>query len=148
MSVSKTSDHIHIKIKMPNPSQEPPAPTKAPNQDLKDMDVLCTFKTKIERWNSEYGCIRDQWPFPYQDQDAKPFREVCRTYLSKKHDPRTQAWVHTHYILACMDPYLGQIVSNFKDKCIYWKQIWIKLKFYSWPSLSKSQAGLSLLKPY
>ena len=35
-------------IKMPNPSQEPPAPTKALNQDLKDMDVLCTFKIKIE----------------------------------------------------------------------------------------------------
>ena len=39
MVVSKTSDHIHIKIKIPNPSQEPPAPSKAPNEDLKDMDV-------------------------------------------------------------------------------------------------------------
>ena len=48
MGVSKTSDHIQIKIKMPNPSQEPPASSKAPNDDLKDMDVLCTFKIKIE----------------------------------------------------------------------------------------------------
>ena len=48
MGVSKTSDHIQIKIKMPNPSQEPPASSKAQNEDLKDMDVLCTFKIKIE----------------------------------------------------------------------------------------------------
>ena len=44
MSVPKTSDHIQIKIKMPNPSQDPPASSKARNQDLKDMDILCTFK--------------------------------------------------------------------------------------------------------
>ena len=48
MGVSKASDHIQSMIKMPNPSQEPPAPSKAPNEDLKDMDVLCTFKIKIE----------------------------------------------------------------------------------------------------
>ena len=46
--VSKTSDHIQIRIKIPNPSQEPPASSKAPNQDLKDMDVLCIFIIKIE----------------------------------------------------------------------------------------------------
>ena len=50
--VSKTSDPIQNKIKMPNPSQEPPAPT---NQDLKDMDILCTFKMKIESQNLEFG---------------------------------------------------------------------------------------------
>ena len=54
-SVSKTSDYIQIKIKMPNPSQEPPASSKAPNEDLKDIDVLCTFKIEIESQNSEYG---------------------------------------------------------------------------------------------
>ena len=43
MGVSKTNDHIQIKIKMPNPSQEPQVSSKAPNEDLKDMDVLCTF---------------------------------------------------------------------------------------------------------
>ena len=48
MDISKTSDYIQIKIKMPNPSQEPPVSSKAPNQDLKDMYVLCTFKIKIE----------------------------------------------------------------------------------------------------
>ena len=33
MGVSKTSDYIHIKIKMKNPNQEPPASSKATNQD-------------------------------------------------------------------------------------------------------------------
>ena len=35
-------------IKMLNPSQEPLASSKAPNEDLKDVDVLCTFKIKIK----------------------------------------------------------------------------------------------------
>ena len=48
MSLQKSSDHIQIKIKMPNPSQDPPASFKAPNQDFKDMGVLCSFKIKVE----------------------------------------------------------------------------------------------------
>ena len=47
MGVSETSDHTQIKIKMPNPYQEPPASSKAPNDDLNDMNVLCTLKIKI-----------------------------------------------------------------------------------------------------
>ena len=57
MGVSKTSDHIQIKIKMPNPSQEAPVSSKPLNQDI---DVLCTLKIKIERQNLEQGCIKDQ----------------------------------------------------------------------------------------
>ena len=75
MGVSKTSDHIQIKIKMPNPSQEPPASSKAPNEDLKDMDVLCTFKIKIESQNLDHGCVNDQWPYQNQDQHANPSQE-------------------------------------------------------------------------
>ena len=58
MGISKTSDHIQIKIKMPTPSQEPSASSKAPNEDLKAMDVLCPFKIKIEIQNLKYGCIQ------------------------------------------------------------------------------------------
>ena len=47
MGISNTIDHIQIKIKMTNPSQEPQASSKASNQDFKDMDVLYTFKIKI-----------------------------------------------------------------------------------------------------
>ena len=72
MGISKTSDHIQIKIKMSNPSQEPAVSSKAPNEDLKDMNVLCTFKIKIGSQNSDNGRNRDQEPYPNQDQDAKP----------------------------------------------------------------------------
>ena len=60
MGVSKTSDYIQIKIKMPNPSQEPPAPSKAPNEDLKDMDGLYTLKIEKESQNLDHEYIKDQ----------------------------------------------------------------------------------------
>jgi len=60
MGISKVSDHIQMKIKVPSPSQEPQASSKAPNEDLKDMDVLCTFKIKIESQNSDHGYIKDK----------------------------------------------------------------------------------------
>ena len=72
MGISKISDHIQIKIKMPNPSQEPPASSKALDKDLKDVDVLCTFKIQLKSKNSDHGCIKNQWPYPNQDQDVKP----------------------------------------------------------------------------
>ena len=49
-----------MKINIPNPSQEPPASSKAKNEDSKDMDALCTFKIKIESQNLDHGCIKDQ----------------------------------------------------------------------------------------
>ena len=48
MDVSKTNDHTQIKIKVPNPSQDSAAAFQAQNEDLKDMDFICTFKTRIE----------------------------------------------------------------------------------------------------
>ena len=48
IDISKINDHIQIKIKMPNSSEEAPASSKAPNQNLKDIDVFCTLKIKIE----------------------------------------------------------------------------------------------------
>ena len=72
MVVSKTSDHIQMKIKMPNPSQEPTASSKAPKEALKDIDVLCTFKFKIESQNLDHGFIKDRWTYLDQNQDAKP----------------------------------------------------------------------------
>ena len=44
MGVPKNSYHIHIKVKMSNPSQVHPASSESPNQDFKDMDVLCPTK--------------------------------------------------------------------------------------------------------
>ena len=47
MGVSRTIDKIKIKIRMQNPSQEPSASSKAPYQDLGDIDVLFFSKIKI-----------------------------------------------------------------------------------------------------
>ena len=71
IGVSKTSDHIQIKIKIQNLSQEPSASSKTPNEDLKDVDALCTFKIKIESKNSNHGCIKDHWPYQNQDHITK-----------------------------------------------------------------------------
>ena len=72
MGVSKTNDHNPIKIKIPNPSQEPPVSSTLQNQDIKDTESLCTFKIKIRSQNVKQRCINDNWPYPSQDQDAKP----------------------------------------------------------------------------
>ena len=72
MGLQKTSDHIQTDIKMQNPSQENPASSKAPNKDLKDIDVLCTFKIKIENQYLDIGCNKGQWPLLNKDQDPRP----------------------------------------------------------------------------
>ena len=61
-------NHIQIKIKIPNRSQEPPVP----NLGLKDMNVLGTFKVKIESQNMECGCINIQLPYANKYQDSRP----------------------------------------------------------------------------
>ena len=38
--------YIQIKINMPNPIQEPPVSSKPPNEDLEDIYVLSTFKSR------------------------------------------------------------------------------------------------------
>ena len=57
-------------FKIQNPNQEPPASSKSQNQDLKDMDVLCTFKIKIEKYGwsdtSDHIQIRIKMPIPRQ----------------------------------------------------------------------------------
>ena len=72
MGVLKTTNHICIKIKMKNLSLEAPVSSKAPNQDLKDIDIHCTYKFKIKSKNLEHGWTKDQWPCQNQDLDAKP----------------------------------------------------------------------------
>ena len=60
MGVSKTSNNIKSKINRPNPSQETTASSKVPNEDLKDIDILCTFEINIESQKLDHGCIKDQ----------------------------------------------------------------------------------------
>ena len=77
-------NHIQIKIEIPNPSQEPQASFKTSFQDLKDMDVLCTFKMKIERQNLEHWCAKDQLPYLSKNQDTNPQSGTLGVLLSPK----------------------------------------------------------------
>ena len=88
MGVSKNHDHIQVRIKMQNPSQEHPGSSKAPNKDLKDTDVLCNFKIKTESQNSGYLCIRDHWPYQNQDQITKPHSGSYSVLQSPKSGPK------------------------------------------------------------
>ena len=54
MVLSKASYIIKINIQMQNTIQEPQASFKTLIQDWEGMDVLYTFKIKIESQNSEY----------------------------------------------------------------------------------------------
>ena len=47
-------------------------PQSPKNEDLKDMDIICIFKIKIENQNSDHGYIKNQWPYPNQDKDLEP----------------------------------------------------------------------------
>ena len=95
MGMSKTRDHIKIKIKMPNPSQEPPASSKAPNEDFKEMDALRTLKIKIESQNLDNGYIKDQQPYQNQVQGAKPQSETCSILQSPNWGLKGH-WCHLH----------------------------------------------------
>ena len=59
MGVSKTSNHITFKIKIPNPSQETQVLSTAPKEDLKDKDFLGTFKIKVESQYLDHEYIKD-----------------------------------------------------------------------------------------
>ena len=59
--VSKDSDQIKVNIKMSKPSQELPTSCKIPNFDLKDTDVLCTYKINLERKIQNMGVIKTSY---------------------------------------------------------------------------------------
>ena len=110
MGVSKTSDHIQIKIKIPNLSLEPPASSKAPNKDLNDMDVLCTFKIKIESHYSEKETNKDQWQLLNQDQDSKPQSRTSRILQSPKSGLKGHGW-SLHLKIQDKEPKFGTWVK-------------------------------------
>ena len=78
MGVSETGDHIQIKIKKANPSQEYPASSKASNQDLKDMYILYTFKIKTGSQNSKHGYnhIQTKIKIPNSSQETPASSEA------------------------------------------------------------------------
>ena len=76
---SRNSEPGYIKDQWPYPNQDQYAKLKSgtssifqsPKQNLKDKDVHCTFKIKIESLNLDHWFTKDQWPYLNQDQDAK-----------------------------------------------------------------------------
>ena len=88
MVVSKTSDHILYKIKIPNPSQEPPASSEAPIEDLKDIDVLCTLKIKIENQDSDYGYMKTSYHIQIKIKIPNPSQESPVSSKAPNEDPK------------------------------------------------------------
>ena len=122
MGVSDTSDHTQIIIKMPNPSQEHPASSKPPNGDLKDMDVLCTFKINIESQKSYYGYMREQWQYPNHDEDIKHQSRTSSILQSPKLGLKGHA-KSLHLQNWQTEPYFGKSVSKTNNHI----QIFIKM---------------------
>ena len=90
-------------IKMLNPGQEPQASSKAPNQDLKEMNIHCTFKIKIQ--NKDVSMTNDniqikikmktpvrnhQHP-PIPNQDLKDMDVLC-TFKIKIKSQNLEYW--------------------------------------------------------
>ena len=86
MVASNNSGNIQIKIKMPNLSQSSPASSKAQNEDLKDMDVLCTFKIKIGSKKLENGCTKNQYHIQIFIKLPKPSKEPQAPYIVPNED--------------------------------------------------------------
>ena len=121
MGLSKTNNHFYIKIQMPNPSQEPLASSRAPNRGLKDMDVLCTFKMRIQSENKKKMCIKDQRS--YQNQDANPHSgafsilqspkwglrgQGCPLHLKNQdREPKYRSWLYQRQVT----------ISKWRSRC-------------------------------
>ena len=84
MGISKTSDCIGIKIKIPNISQDPAASSKSPYQHLKNMDSLCTIKFNLDSQYLNHCWTNDQWWYLNQNQDVTPQSETSRILESPK----------------------------------------------------------------
>ena len=95
MGVSKTSDHIQIKIKMSNPSQEPTGFSKDPSQYLDYIHVLCTFKIKNigVSFTHDHIQIKMKLPNPSQEppgsykapnEDLKDIHVLCTFKIKRE----------------------------------------------------------------
>ena len=68
---SKVPDLIQIKIKMPNPIEEHPASSKAQMRTWRTW-MFFTPSNQDREPIFYHWCIKDPWPYPIQDQYAKP----------------------------------------------------------------------------
>ena len=114
-SVSKTRDHIQVKFQMPNPSKEPTAASKSPNKYLKDIDVPCAFKIKIEIQNLENRVIKDQWRYWYKNLDVKPQLGTSSILQSPKSGHKGQGcFLHLQIKMQSQSLEYGSIKDQWK----------------------------------
>ena len=101
---------------MPYPSHEPVVSSRAINLDLKDIDVLCTFKINIESQNTDHGCIKDQWPYSNQEKDAKP--PVSYRAPSQKPPASSKAQIRTYRTWWFFAPPISRWEPKLEHGCI------------------------------
>ena len=108
MGVSKTNDHIQIKIKMPNPSQEPPASSKAPNEELKEWIFFAPSKSRqrakiwIKGISKTSYCIQIKFKMPNPSQEPtasskSPNQDLKDMFFAPSNQDREQrfsTWVY------------------------------------------------------
>ena len=82
--LSNLKDYIPVMIKMPNQNQNLSASFKAPNHDLKDMEVLCAFKINLESQKLDEGSVKAQGLYPDHDQDSKSQSGISSVLKSPK----------------------------------------------------------------
>ena len=87
---NQTLEHRCITDQWPYPSQDqdsqPHSGTSSVLQSPKSglEGHRCSLKIKIERQTLEHRSIRDQWPYPNEDQDAKPHSGTSSVLQSPK----------------------------------------------------------------
>ena len=86
IGVSEGSYHFQIKIKMTNPSKEPLASSRASNEDLKDVDVLWTFKIKLESQNSDHECKKTTDHIQIKIKRPTPSKEASASSIDPNQD--------------------------------------------------------------
>ena len=100
VGISKTTDHIQIKIKMPNPSQEPPASSIAPNEDLKDMDVSDHIQIKIKMPNpSQESQASSKAP----NEDLKDMDVLCTFKIKIESQNLDHGYIKDHWLYPNLD---------------------------------------------
>ena len=83
IGVSKTIDHIQIKIKIPNPSKEPPASSKASNQDLRTYMFFAPSKSRYKATIWSMGVLKTSYHIPIKIKMPTQVRNI-------QHPPENQ----------------------------------------------------------
>ena len=84
MGVSKTRDHIQIKITIPNPYNV----FQCPKVGLNGLECSLHLQYQDREPKSDHGCIKDHWPYPNDNKDAKPQSGPSSILQSPKWGPK------------------------------------------------------------